>query len=252
MADPNPATGRWLVFGATSAMAQAVVREIATAGGALFLVARDAERLRHVADDARVRGARRVESTAADLDSIELHPGLFDRAFAALGTVDVVLVAHGVLASAEECERSPSLTERVLVTDFVGRALLAQGAALRLAAQGSGTVVGISSVAGDRARPSNYQYGAAKAGFTAFLEGLRCRMAGRGVTVVTVKPGFVDSPMTAHLAKGPLWAQPSAVARRILQAVAGRRSVVYAPRFWWAIMFVVRRLPRWLLVRLRL
>jgi short-subunit dehydrogenase len=259
MADPSkisgargPASGRWLVLGATSAMAQAVIRRVASAGGAVALVARDGERLRHVADDARVRGARVVESVVADLDRVDLHAGILDRATAALGAIDVVLVAHGLLADADACERSPSLTERVLVTDFVGAASLAQAAALRLAERGAGTVVAISSVAGDRARASNYQYGAAKAGLTAFLEGLRCRMAGRGVSIVTVKPGFVDSPMTAHLPKGPLWATPDAVARRVLWAIDRRRAEVYAPGYWWLIMSIVRRLPRWLLVRLRL
>ncbi len=240
------------MFGASSAMAQAVVRRVASAGGEVMLVARDPEKLRHVGDDARVRGAKIADLLQADLDLVGGHAALLDRAFAALGTVDVVLIAQGVLAAPEDCERDPALAERVLVTNMVGAALLAQAAALRLAAQGSGTLVGISSVAGDRVRGSNYQYGAAKAGFSAFLEGLRCRMSGRGIRVVTVKPGFVDSPMTAHLAKGPLWASPDAVAGVILRAAERGRDVVYAPGYWRLIMLAVRALPRWLLIKLRL
>jgi short-subunit dehydrogenase len=250
--DRLAASGRWLVLGASSAMAQAVVRRVASAGGEVVLVARDPEKLRHVADDARVRGANVVGVVQADLDVVEGHAPLLDRAFAALGRVDVVLIAQGVLAEPGACERDPALAERVLVTNMVGAALLAQGAALRLAAQGSGTLVGISSVAGDRVRGSNYQYGAAKAGFSAFLEGLRCRMSGRGIRVVTVKPGFVDSPMTAHLPKGPLWASPDAVAGTILRAAARGREVVYAPGYWRLVMLAVRSLPRRVIVKLRL
>jgi short-subunit dehydrogenase len=231
-------------------MAQAVVRRVAAAGGELVLVARDADKLRQVSDDARVRGAKVGATLEADLDDVRRHPELLDRSFAALGRVDVVLIAQGLLADADACEGDPLLAERVLRTNFVGPALLAQGAALRLAAQGGGAVVGISSVAGDRGRASNYMYGAAKAGFDAVLEGLRARMSGRGVHVVTVKPGFVDSPMTAHLPKGALWARPDAIATAIIRAVGRRSEVVYAPAFWRLVMLVVRALPRRLLVRL--
>lgn len=251
MADPrDPLNGRWLVLGASSAMAQAVVRRVAGAGGTVALVARDPEKLRHVADDARARGATVAAALQADLDATDRHAALLDQAFAALGKVDVVLIAHGTLADAEACERDPALGAATLVTNFVGAALLAQGAALRLAERGAGAVVAISSVAGDRARPSNYPYGAAKAGLAFFLEGLRCRMAGRGVAIVTVKPGFVDSPMTAHLPKGPLWAAPDAVAHSILHALRRGRDVVYAPGWWRVVMLVIRLLPRGLVIRL--
>lgn len=242
--------GRWIVLGACSAMAQAVVRRVAAAGGDLVLVARDPGKLRDVADDARTRGGKVRAELRADLDDVAGHAALLERAFAALGGVDGVLVAQGLLGEAGACEADPLLAERVLRTNFVGAALLAQGAATRLAAQGGGALVAISSVAGDRGRASNYPYGAAKAGLDTFLEGLRARHGPRGVRVLTVKPGPVDTPMTAHLPKGPLWARPDDVARAILRGVERRRAVVYAPGFWRLVMMVIRAMPRRLLARL--
>lgn len=248
---PSAPPSRVVVFGATSAMAQATARLLAPRGAALFLVGRDAAKLGAVADDLRVRGAT-VHLAAADLDDTGRHPVLLEQAFATLGTVDVVLVAQGVLATSDAAEADLRIAERLLVTNFLAPALLCQAAANRLAAQGAGTVVAIGSVAGDRGRQSNYAYGAAKGGLATFLEGLRNRMFHRGVHVVTVKPGFVDSPMTAHLEKNALFAPPSAVARAILRAVERRRDVVYVPWFWRPIMLVIRLVPERLFKRLAL
>jgi decaprenylphospho-beta-D-erythro-pentofuranosid-2-ulose 2-reductase len=248
---PSAPPPRVLVFGATSAMAQATARLLAARGAALFLVGRDPEKLGAVAADLRVRGAT-VHVAAADLDDRGRHAGLLAQAFATLGAVDLVLVAQGVLATSDEAEADLGVAERLLVTNFLAPALLCEAAALRLAEQGSGTVIAIGSVAGDRGRQSNYAYGAAKGGLAIFLEGLRNRMFRRGVHVVTVKPGFVDSPMTAHLAKNALFAPPSAVAREILRAVERRRDVVYVPWFWRPIMLVIRHLPERLFKRLAL
>ncbi len=244
---------RVAIFGATSAMAQETARLLAGRGAELFLVGRNPERLRAVADDARARGAARVELAQADLDDPARHGELLARAAEALGgRIDAVLVAQGVLADSDACEADPAVAERMLVSNFVGPALLCQAAALRLAAQGSGALVAISSVAGDRGRQSNYAYGAAKGGLSTFLAGLRNRMFRRGVRVVTVKPGFVDSPMTAHLPKGALFVPPSAVAAAIVRAVERRRDVVYVPGFWRAIMLVIRLVPEAIFKRLRL
>jgi short-subunit dehydrogenase len=130
-----------------------------------------------------------------------------------------------------------------LRTNFVAPALLLSIAGGRLAERGGGTLVAISSVAGDRGRQSNYFYGAAKGGLTTFLGGLRNRLFRRGVHVVTVKPGFVDTPMTAGMKKNALFVPPSAVAESIVRAVELRRDVVYVPWFWRAIMLLVRLVP---------
>jgi short-subunit dehydrogenase len=248
----RPLLEKAAIFGATSAMAQETIRILAGRGAELFLVARDASKLDAVAADARVRGARKVELAVVDLNDARRHPELLERAAATLGRMDVVLVAQGVLADSPSCEADPALTETMLVTNFVGPALLCQAAGLKLAEQGSGAVVAISSVAGDRGRQSNYAYGATKAGLSTFLEGLRHRMWRRGVHVVTVKPGFIDTPMTADVPKNALFAPPSAVAKAILRAVERRRDVVYVPGFWRAIMLVIRWLPAPIFKRLSL
>lgn len=252
MASAGPAVERALVFGATSAIAQQAIRLLAARGAKLVLVGRNAARLEAVAADARVRGARAVATEVADLDDRGRHGPLLDEAFRILGRVDLVLVAQGVLAGSDACEASPETAERVLVSGLVGPALLLQEAGLRLAAQGSGALVALSSVAGDRGRQSNYAYGAAKAGLTAFLSGLRNRLHRRGVRVVTVKPGFVDTPMTAGVEKNALFVPPAVVARSILRAVDRRRDVVYVPGFWRWIMLAVRSVPEPLFKRLSL
>lgn len=246
-----PALQRVAVFGATSAMAQQTVRLLAARGADLFLVARDAARLEAVAADARIRGAR-VTAAQADLDDARRHGELLDGAAAALGGLDAVLVAHGVLADSDACEADPALAARVLVTDLLSPVLLCEQAAARLSARGAGTIVAISSVAGDRGRQSNYVYGSAKGGLSVYLAGLRNRLFRRGVHVVTVKPGFVDSPMTAHVPKNPLFAPPSAVAHAIVRAVERRRDVVYVPGFWRAIMWVIRQVPETIFKKLSL
>jgi short-subunit dehydrogenase len=129
---------------------------------------------------------------------------------------------------------------------------LANRIAQKLEAQGSGTLAIISSVAGDRGRASNYLYGSAKAAVSTYLSGLRQRLTPHGINVLTIKPGFVDTPMTAAFKKGALWAKPDQVARGIVHAIDKRRSVVYLPRFWWAIMAVIQGIPEFVFRRIKL
>jgi len=249
---PERALDKVVVFGATSAMAQETARLLAGRGAELVLVGRDPEKLDAVAADARVRGARRVHAMAADLNDPGRHAELLSRAVSFLGRVDCVLLAQGLLAGSDACEADPGLAERVLVTNFLAPALLLQRTAALLASQGSGTLVAISSVAGDRGRQSNYVYGASKGGLTVLLEGLRNRLFRRGVHVVTVKPGLVDSPMTDAVPRNRLFAPPSAVGAAIVRAVERGRDVVYVPGFWWAIMTVLRHVPERVFKRLSL
>jgi short-subunit dehydrogenase len=251
MADRTPQ--RVVVFGAASGIAQAVVRRLAAAGAELFLVARSADKLAAVAADARVRGARAVHVEQLDLDDAAAFPGLLDRIFAALGSVDLALLAQGLLATSDACEASLADTERLLTTDFTAPALLSQAIALRLAAAGQGgTLAALCSVAGDRGRQSNYAYGAAKGGLAVFLSGLRNRMSPQGVHVLTVKPGFVDTEMTEAIPKTPLFASADQVASDLLRAVAARADELYTPGFWRLVMAVVRAVPEPLFKRLRL
>ena len=238
---------RVLVLGATSAIAQQIARLCAARGAELFLVARNEERLGAVADDLRVRGAS-VETAVADLDDAARHEDLLARA----APLDVVLLAYGVLGDARETGRDARAAEAVLRTDLLGPVALLTLAAQRLEAQRSGCIVALSSVAGDRGRASNPVYGAAKAGLTAFLSGLRNRLSRAGVRVVTVKPGFVDTPMTGRLPKNPLYASPERVARDVVRAIEGGADVVYTPWWWRWVMLAVRLVPERLFKRLSL
>lgn len=243
---------RILVLGATSAIAQATARLLAEQGASLFLVARNAERLDAVAQDLRIRGASAVHSEVLDLDTVEAHEGLIRRADVALEGLDAALLAHGVLGDQEICETDFASAAALLHTNFVSPASLLTHLANLLEPRGRGTLVVISSVAGDRGRQSNYVYGASKGGLTVWLQGLRNRLAPQGIRVLTVKPGFVDTPMTAHLPKNALFAQPEAIARGILRAVKGKRDVIYLPGLWRPIMTAVRALPEAVFKRLKL
>ncbi|MBM7113300.1 SDR family oxidoreductase [Archangium primigenium] len=241
-----------LVLGATSAIAQATVRLLSARGVALYLVGRHAERLEAVARDARTRGASRVETEVLDLDDLSQHEALVARAEAALAGLDGALLAHGILGDQAQAQGSYAETEKVLRTNFLSAVSLLTPLANRFESQRTGTLVVISSVAGDRGRQSNYVYGASKGALTVFLQGLRNRLAPAGVAVVTVKPGFVDTPMTAAVKKNPLFASPEAVARGLLRAVDAGRDEVYLPDFWRPIMFLIRGIPERVFKRLKL
>lgn len=241
-----------LLCGANSAIARETAKLLAADGDRLFLVARNADRLRITAQDLTVRSGREVGMLVADLDDGARHAEIVEQAAAALEGLDTLIVAHGVLGDQAACERDFAAAERVVRTNFLSAASLLTLAAERFAAQGAGTIVAIGSVAGDRGRQSNYVYGASKGALALFLQGLRNRLYAHGVRVITVKPGFVDTPMTAHLERGPLFASAAAVARGIHRAMRRGKDVVYLPWFWRPILFVIRCVPETLFKRLKL
>jgi decaprenylphospho-beta-D-erythro-pentofuranosid-2-ulose 2-reductase len=231
---------RVVILGATSAIAQHLARLYAERGASLFLVARNPDRVAAVAADARARGATQVETAVHDLDDLDVHARLFDLAEAALGPADVVFVAHGVLGSRDA---GPEEAAAILRTDLLSPTSLLLHAARRMEARRAGTLAALSSVAGDRGRAANPVYGAAKAGLTALLSALRQRLSPAGVSVLTVKPGFVDTPMTADLPPMPFAVGPDRVAKDILRAIDRGADVLYTPRIWRLVMLVVRLLP---------
>jgi decaprenylphospho-beta-D-erythro-pentofuranosid-2-ulose 2-reductase len=243
---------RVLIMGASSAIAEAVARRLAERGDALFLVARNAERLAATADDLRLRGAARVDSAVLDALRIEAYGPLVQTARESLGGLDMALIAHGKLTDQGACEADPSLLEEDFRVNAVSAMALALHLASDFAAQGRGVIAVISSVAGDRGRQSNYLYGASKAALTAFLSGLRQKLYPKGVSVLTIKPGFVISPMTAGFRHGALWATPDSVARDIVRAMDRGSCVLYTPWFWRGIMTVVRAVPERIFRRIRL
>jgi decaprenylphospho-beta-D-erythro-pentofuranosid-2-ulose 2-reductase len=242
-----------LILGATSAIAQSVARLYAESGARMFLVARDPSRLDSVADDLRVRGAIAVDCLAADLTEHDRHPEIVAAAFDALSGLDTVLVAHGVLPDQASCQESVADTLVSIDINFLSVVSLLTPIANRLEESKRGTIAVISSVAGDRGRQSNYIYGAAKSGLDAFLQGLRNRLNKADVNVLTIKPGFVDTPMTAHIPeRGLLWAQPEDIAEGIVHAIDKQKDVIYLPRFWALIMLIIRSIPERIFKKLSL
>lgn len=241
-----------LIVGATSGMAEACARLWAQRGDQLFLAARNAPQLESVATDLRVKGAAKVLTRVFDVQDYEQHAGLVRECLEALGGIDVVLVAHGTLTDQERAQKDVGYALQEISVNGVSVLSLLTALAPVLEAQGHGTLAVISSVAGDRGRQSNYVYGSAKAMVTAFLSGLRQRLAKQGVNVLTIKPGFVSTPMTAHLPQGPLWARPEAVARDISRAIDRGRGEIYTPGFWRLIMFIIKHIPEFVFVKLKL
>ena len=241
-----------LIIGATSAIAEATARIFAARGEPLYLVGRSQEKLAAVAADLSVRGSARVGREVLDANDLPAHEGMLARADEFLNAFDKVLIAHGTLSDQAGCEDSVSLTMQEIRTNALSVVALLTLIANRMAHRRAGTIAVISSVAGDRGRGSNYVYGSAKALVTTFLSGLRQRLRSSGVTVITIKPGFVATPMTAAFRKGPLWAQPETIATGIVRAFERRSAVVYLPGFWRPIMFLIRSIPERLFARLKL
>lgn len=241
-----------IVIGATSAIAEATARRYAARGARLFLVARDRAKLADIAADLRVRGAVDVGQATLDVNRLDAHAEVLDQAWQLLQSVDVVLIAHGTLPDQAACESSVETALAEFATNGTSTIALMTALAPRLEAQGRGTLAVISSVAGDRGRQSNYLYGAAKAAVSTFASGLRQRLAKVGVNVLTIKPGFVDTPMTRDFPKGALWAKPDAIAIGIVRAADRGRSVVYVPFFWLPIMLIICHVPEFIFKRIKL
>lgn len=239
-----------VAFGATSAICVALLRRYAVSGANLYLVARDANKLDACASDLAARGARVAGSSAFDFNDTARHGTALQESAAALGAVDLVIVAHGSLPEQADCEQDDAVVKACMDDNFTSAAVIMHAAARLLDAQGRGTLAIISSVAGDRGRKSNYTYGAAKAGLDAIAQGLQGRFCGTDVRVVNIKPGMVASPMTAHMDQGPLFASPEGIAPRMQRAIEKGSRVVYVPGVWRYIMWVIRLLPTAVLARL--
>ena len=241
-----------LIIGATSAIAKATARLWAAQGHRLYLLGRSAERLGGIAADLKVRGAESTQFAMLDVNHFAQHATVLDSAIHALGGIDIVLIAHGTLGNQKACEQDFAATLQEINTNAISVISLLTHLANRFEAQRHGSIVVISSVAGDRGRQSNYVYGTAKVAVTIFMQGLRQRLQKAGVQVFTVKPGFVDTPMTAEFKKGLLWAQPEAIARSICAGVEKKRDVVYVPWFWWGVMGVIKLIPERVFKKLNL
>ncbi len=241
---------RVLIVGATAAIATATARLYAADGARLFLVARNADHLQSVADDLRARGATQAETFALDLNEIARHGEMLTAAVAALGGLDAALIAYGTLSDQAACEASVDETLREWHTNATSTIALLTLLANDFERRRAGTIAVVTSVAGDRGRKTNYVYGAAKGALNVFVAGMRGRLAAAGVRVVTVEPGFVDTPMTAHLPKNALYASPDKVGADIHRAMQHGADVLYTPFFWRYIMLALKLVPERLFKRL--
>ena len=242
---------RVLVFGATSSIATEFAKRMAGEGARLHLVARNADKLAGVVQSCEsIAPSARITTTVADFARLDANEDVVRTSLETLGTVDVALVAHGDLGDQLESERSFVEAERILTANFTSVVSLLVPLANAMEAAGKGAIGVITSVAGDRGRPRNYTYGAAKGALNVYLQGLRTRLYPSGVSVTTLKLGPVDSPMTKDHAKHALFGRPESVAKDIDAAIRTRVPEAYVPFFWRAIMPVVKNTPEFVFQKL--
>lgn len=233
-----------VILGGTSGMGRALARELVARGDDVVLLGRDAEALARSAADLAVRGDKRVGHAVCDLARPETLGPALDEAARLLGDVDTVIVTAAEFADQETLERDRDRAARLLTVNFTNTVLFCEEARERLLRRGGGTLCVFSSVAGERGRKPVGIYGASKAGLSRYLEALDHRYHARGLRVLTVKPGFVRTPMTANLDAPPFAGTPEQVARDVVRALDLGLPVVYTPLAWGAVMAVIRRLPR--------
>jgi decaprenylphospho-beta-D-erythro-pentofuranosid-2-ulose 2-reductase len=239
-----------LILGATSDMAVAIARQLAIEGYSLTLAGRNTERLSVIEGDVRIRHKAMVTSVHFDALDFQSHQAFYD---SLPEKPDVVVCVFGLLGDQQEAEKDWPGCLAILNSNYTGAVSILNVAANDFERRKKGIIVGISSVAGDRGRQSNYLYGSAKAGFTAYLSGLRNRLFRHGVHVITVKPGFVKTKMIEGLTTpGPLTASPKKVGTAISKAIAKKKNTIYVIGIWRLIMMVICFVPEEIFKRLKL
>ncbi len=243
---------RVLIIGATSAIAEGLARIYADLKWRLFLVARNADRLEIMRDDLYFRGASVVDTFCMDANEKDKIAEMCKIVWSDADTVDVALIAHGTLPDQKRAQADLVYAQKEFRTNAESVILCMEALAAGFIKQGHGSLAVIGSVAGDRGRASNYLYGAAKSAVDVYASGLRARLFMHGVHLLTIKPGFVSTPMTAQLDLPVLLtATPAAVARDICKSIAKRKNILYTPWFWRWIMLIIRWLPEGLFKRLK-
>ena len=245
-------SGAYLILGATSAIARATARELASRGHSLTLSGRDIDEMERDAADIRLRFGVEVAVKRFDAERFEEHADFLSQVVEQGGELAGVMLAFGYLGEQTRAAQQFDESLAIIQRNYTGAISILNRCAEYLAERGGGDIIAISSVAGDRGRQSNYIYGSAKGGLTIYLEGLRNAMFHRGVHVMTVKPGFVDTAMTYGMPGLFLVATPQAVARRILSAQDKQRNTLYTPWFWRWIMLIIRHVPETIFKRLKM
>ncbi|MBW2421218.1 MAG: SDR family oxidoreductase [Deltaproteobacteria bacterium] len=242
-----------LLIGATSGMGRAIARRLAAEGYDLILAGRQLDELGLLAADLELRFGTKNESRPFEALDFDSHAAFFEDCATFFGdSLHGVMLCHGEMPDPEQAANDFEAARRCIDVNFSSAVSLLTAAARHLEARGRGWICAISSVAGDRGRPSNYVYGSTKAALATYLSGLRGRLARAGVSVVDVRPGFVDTALTWGRPGMFLVAAPERVADDVMRGIRRDRAVVYTPPFWALIMFVIRTIPDFLFKRLQL
>lgn len=242
-----------LIIGASSGIAEAVARRYASQGWRLGLLARDQNKLDAIKADLLVRGASSVDTALADIVDTTAVQGALDTLVPADSHIDVVLIAAGTLPDQLSCESDNNYAMKHFAINATAVIAMLLKLAVRFEKQGHGCIAVITSVAGDRGRPSNYLYGSAKGAVSIFLGGLRARLFKKNVSVLDIRPGFVATAMTQDLDLPPLLtATPDQVAGHIVKAIDAEKAVVYTPGYWFFILMVIKYIPNIIFKRLNL
>jgi short-subunit dehydrogenase len=241
-----------LILGATSAIARQVAAAFAREGHALFLAGRDAAEVERLVQDLRLRFGVEIAGGRFDAEDYQSHAGFLRQVLERLGTLHGVVVAFGYLGGQERAAGDFEECQRIIARNYTGAVSILNHCAGYFEQRRAGFIIAISSVAGDLGRQSNYIYGSAKAAFSVYLQGLRNRLFSAGVRVLTIKPGFVDTPMTFGLPRLFLVASPEAVAQGIVRSLGRSSEVVYLPWFWRWVMLALKLMPDKIRKRLKL
>ncbi len=241
-----------IVFGGASAIATEVEKLFAADGAELCLLDTKMTRLQAVRDDILARYKTRIELIEFNALDFSNHKEIFNQAVDILGGVDIVLVAYGTLPNQEKSQNDIDYAIEHFNINATSIVSLCSIAANYFEEKERGILAVISSVAGDRGRKSNYLYGSAKGAVSLFLQGLRNRLSSKNVSVVTIKPGIVDTPMTSHLPKNFLFAKVDVVGRIIFDGINAQKDIIYAPGYWRFIMCVIKHIPETIFKKLNL
>ncbi len=241
-----------IILGATSGISQAVAKKLIAEDVCFHLVARNEEKLNIVAADLVSRGCNSVKSYLLDFNNMSRHAEVVKQISSNAEVIDTLFVCFGIMHSQQDCENDVSKTIEQLNSNYTSAVSLLVLFSQAMAKQNSGNIAVVTSVAGDRGRKSNFIYGSAKAGLGIFLEGLRYKLYEQGINVLTIKPGFVDSPMTVDIKKGALWATTEQVAKHIVKGIEKNKSVIYVPPFWFLIMVIIKLIPAFIFRKLNI
>lgn len=241
-----------LVLGATSGIARAYIDRVAERFEKIVLVGRSQDKLTELAMHVATKSSASIDTVVADLADVSSHEVLMQSLVAKAGSIDCALIAYGVLSDQERCTQDVDYAIEQFNLNGTSTISLSMHLAKQMSEQGSGSLAVIGSVAGDRGRRSNYCYGSAKSAVESFLAGLRSDMQKHNVHVLTIKPGFVDTPMTSDIKKGALWASADKVAADIDSAIQKNKNILYTPWFWRYIMLIIKSIPEFLFKKLPL